>query len=161
MLALATTHEDDLPLFLQPHHGKASDTGRVVAAVQAIQEPWRATDETPRVSVADTGIFSDANMRDRLPSISRVSDTSTQATQARAARSKTWQTTDDGTRHVDRLIRSLPQEQARGVIVRTNAYETAGEACAGRVGEDMLAPGHPPMCLGNRCACRSGARTPA
>jgi hypothetical protein len=22
----------------------------------------------------------------------------------------------------------------------------------------MLAPGHPPMCLGNRCACRSGAR---
>jgi transposase len=64
-----------------------------VAAVQAIQEPWRATDETPWVSVADTGISNDANMQDvihaGLPWISRVSDTSTQPTQALAARSET------------------------------------------------------------------------
>jgi hypothetical protein len=128
MLALATTHEHDLPLRVQPLHGKASETGRVVAAVQAIQEPWRATDETPRVSVADTGISRDATMRDVNPWISRVSDTSTQATQALAAHSETWQTTDDGTEHVDRRIRSLPQRQARGMIVRTNALEPRAQA---------------------------------
>jgi hypothetical protein len=170
MLALATTHEGDLPLFLQPLNGNASDKVSVLAVVQAIQELLRATDEAPRVSVANTDISSDANMQDvnhaRLPWIGRVPETSTQAKAALSACSEIWQTIDDGTRHVDRRSMSLPQGQARGVIVRTTASEQRAQASVQRQVQRAQAEwektcwhlGHPPVCLGNRCACRSGAR---
>jgi transposase len=50
MLALATTHEGDVPLFLQPLSGNSSDKVSLLAAVQAIQEQLRATDEAPSVT---------------------------------------------------------------------------------------------------------------
>jgi transposase len=132
MLALATTHDGDIPLFVQPLSGKSSEKVSVLAAVQAIQEQLRAPDEAPRVSVADNGISSDANMRPlnqaKLQWISRVSETSTQAKQALAASSKTWQTTHDGSMHVDCRIMSVPQGQERWVIVRTSASEQRAQA---------------------------------
>src|SRR3954466_1883622 len=63
MLALATTHEGDVPLFLRPLDGNSSDKVSLLAAVQAIQEQLRATDEAPSVYVADNGVYSEANMR--------------------------------------------------------------------------------------------------
>jgi transposase len=132
MLALVTTHDGEIPLFVQPLSGKSRDTVRVLAAVHALQEHWRATDEAPQVSVADNGICSDAKMRElnqtHLIWISRVSETSTRAKQALAARSETWQTTDDGRMHFDSRVLSMPQGQERGVMVRTNASEQRSQA---------------------------------
>lgn len=100
--------------------------------VQAIQEQLRATDEAPRVYVADNGISSEANRRHlnqaKVKWISWVSETSTQAEQALAASSETWQTTDDGSMHFDSRIMSLPQGQERWVIVHTSASERRAQA---------------------------------
>jgi transposase len=57
MLALATTHDGDIPLFLQPLDGNSSDKVSLLAAIQAIQEQLRATDEAPSVYVADNGVY--------------------------------------------------------------------------------------------------------
>jgi transposase len=55
MLALATTHDGDIPLFLQPLDGNSSDKVSLLSAIQAIQEQLRATNEAPGVYVADNG----------------------------------------------------------------------------------------------------------
>lgn len=132
MLALATTHDGDIPLFLQPLDGNSSDKVSLLAAVQAIQEQLRATDEAPSVYVADNGVYSEANMRGlnqaKLKWISRVSETSTQAKAALAVESETWQRTEDGSMHFDCRIMNLPQGQERWVIVRTTASEQRAQA---------------------------------
>src|SRR5436309_4594327 len=96
MLALATTHDGDVPLFLQALDGNSSDKVSLLAAVQAIQEQLRATDEAPSVYVADNGVYSEANMRwlnqAKTKWISRVSETSTRAKQELAESPETWQT---------------------------------------------------------------------
>ncbi len=63
MLALATTHDGDVPLFLQPLDGNNSDKVSLLAAVMAIQKQLREADAEPSVYVADNGIYSEANMR--------------------------------------------------------------------------------------------------
>jgi transposase len=136
MLALATTHDGDRPLCVQPLSGTSSDNMSVLAAVQAIQDHWRATDEAPRVSVAEHGVSSDATMRPvnqaKITWISRVSDTSTQAKHARAESRETWHTSDDGSMHVDGRIMTLPQGHERWVIVRTTTSEQRAHASVQR-----------------------------
>src|SRR5712692_7728526 len=63
MLALATTHEGDVPLFLQPLDGNRSDKVSLLAAVMAIQKQLREADGEASVYVADNGIYSESNMR--------------------------------------------------------------------------------------------------
>src|SRR5260221_7826754 len=63
MVALATTHEGDVPLFLQPLDGNSSDKVSLLAAVMAIQKQLREADAEPSVYVADNGIYSEPNMR--------------------------------------------------------------------------------------------------
>ncbi len=125
MLALATTHDGDIPLFLQPLGGNTSDKVSLLAAIQAIQEQLRASDETPGVYVADNGVYSEANMRylnqANIPWISRVSETSTEAKNAIPASSERWQVSDDGTMHWFSRIMDLPQGKERWVIVYTSA----------------------------------------
>jgi hypothetical protein len=67
--------------------------------------------------------------------------------QALAASSQTWQTTDDGSMHVDCRIMSVPQGQERWVIVRTGQSATPGEACASGVREKMLASRESSVCV--------------
>ena len=57
MLALATTHEGDVPLFLQPLDGNSSDKVSLLAAVLAIQKQLQEADAEPSVYVADNGIY--------------------------------------------------------------------------------------------------------
>lgn len=38
MMALATTHEGDVPLFMRPLDGNSSDARTLVAAVEALKE---------------------------------------------------------------------------------------------------------------------------
>jgi transposase len=77
MLALATTHDGDIPLFLQPLDGNSSDKVSLLAAIQAIQEQLRESAEAASVYVADNGVYSEANMQilnqTKVKWISRVS----------------------------------------------------------------------------------------
>jgi transposase len=88
MLALATTHDGDIPVFFQPLDGNSSDKVRLLTAIQAIQEQLRESSEGPSISVADNGVSSEANMQTlnqaKVKWISRVSETSAAASAALA-----------------------------------------------------------------------------
>lgn len=161
MLALATTHDGDIPLFLQPHSGNNSDK---VSLLAAIQEQLRATDEATGVYVADNGVYSEATMRwmkqEKIKWISRVSETSTQAKQKLAKIPETWLTSEDGSMHFDCRIMNLPQGQERWVIVRTTTSERRAQATLQRQVKRAQAEWEKKCWhLGNqRFACEADAR---
>ena len=62
MLALATTQEGDVPLFLRPLDGNSSDKVTLASAVEALHEQLRTPESEPSFFVADSGIYSEANM---------------------------------------------------------------------------------------------------
>src|SRR5215831_7493180 len=82
MLALATTRQGDIPLYLQALDGNASDKVSLVAAVEALSEQLRGEGETP-IFVADSGLYSAENMARlniaQVRWISRVPETSAEA----------------------------------------------------------------------------------
>jgi transposase len=125
MLALATTHEGDIPLFLHPLDGNSSDKVSLLAAVLAIQEQMREADAQPSVYVADNGIYSEANMRQLNAAgvkwVSRVSETSSEAKAVLHAGSQDWHQSEDGRIQWYPRSMSLPQGNERWVIVRTAA----------------------------------------
>src|SRR3954463_10715694 len=83
MLALATTHDGDIPLFLQPLDGNSSDKVSLLAAISSILTQLREAGEEASVYVADNGVYSEPNMRQfnqaGVKWVSRVSETSTEA----------------------------------------------------------------------------------
>jgi len=125
MLALATTHEGDVPLFLQPLDGNSSDKVSLLATVLAIQKQLREADGGPSVYVADNGIYSEQNMRQLNAAgvkwVSRVSETSTEAKTVLQAGSQDWQRSEDGSIQWFCRQMDLPQGSERWVIVRTAA----------------------------------------
>jgi transposase len=58
MVALATTHDGDVPLFLQPLNGNSSDKVSRLSVITAIQAQLREADGEASVYVADNGIGS-------------------------------------------------------------------------------------------------------
>ena len=132
MLALATTHEGDVPLFLQPLDGNSSDKVSLLAAVMAIQKQLREADAEPSVYVADNGIYSEPNMRQLnaagIKWISRVSETSTEAKTVLQEGSQDWQRSEDGSIQWFCREMELPQGSERWVIVRTSASEQRAQA---------------------------------
>jgi transposase len=127
MLALATTHEGDVPLFLQPLDGNSSDKVSLLAAVLAIQKHLREAKAEPSVYVADNGIYSEANMRQLNAAgvkwISRVSEISTEAKTVLQAGSQDWHRSEDGSIQWFCRQMELPQGSERWVIVRTAASQ--------------------------------------
>ena len=125
MLALATTHDGDVPLFLQPLAGNSSDKGSLLAVITAIQAQLREVDEEASVYVADNGVYSEANMRQLNQAgvkwISRVSETLTEAKTLLQEGNPTWQQSEDGTVHWFTRQMALPQGSERWVVVRTQA----------------------------------------
>jgi transposase len=132
MVALATTHDGDVPLFLQPLDGNSSDKVSLLAAVLAIQKQLREADAEPSVYVADNGIYSEQNMRQLnaagITWISRVSETSTEAKTVLQAGSQDWQQSEDGSIQWFCREMDLPQGSERWVIVRTAASEQRAQA---------------------------------
>jgi hypothetical protein len=63
MLALTTTHDGDVQLFLQPLDGMSLNKVSLHAAVIALQKQLREANAEPGVYVADNGIYSESNMR--------------------------------------------------------------------------------------------------
>lgn len=132
MLALASTHDGDVPLFLQPLDGNSSDKVSLLAAVMAIQKQLREADAEPSVYVADNGIYSEANMRQLNAAgvkwVSRVSETSTEAKTVLQEGSQDWQRSEDGSIQWYRRVMALPQGSERWVIVRTPASQQRAQA---------------------------------
>ena len=135
MLALATTQGSEVPLFLRPLDGNSSDQVSLVAAVEDLHEQLRAPDEESSIYVADSGVYSQANMK-RLNAakilwVSRVPETSVVAREELAAALRTqtdWQESEEGeTRWCSRQV-NLPQGQERWVIVSTKASEQRVQA---------------------------------
>jgi transposase len=166
MLALATTRQGDVPLFCQALDGNTSDKESLVAAVEALAEQLRVdgdvVDEAP-IFVADSGLYSAANVA-RLSSagvrwISRVPDTSTASTPAKAAlqvADAAWQQEGDVS------WASAPQAPTgeRWVVVRTTPGEQRAGATLERQGEQVRGQWEKALWhLGNqRFACAPDAR---
>jgi transposase len=125
MLALATTHDGDVPLFLQPLDGNSSDKRSLLSAVTAIQTQLREAGEEASVYVADNGVYSESNMKQLNAAgvkwVSRVSATLTEAKTLVQEGSQTWQQSEDGTVHWFSREMALPQGNERWVVVRTQA----------------------------------------
>jgi transposase len=125
MLALATTHEGDIPLFMQPLDGNSSDKVSLLAAITAIQAQLRETDGEASVYVADNGVYSEANMRHLnqggVKWISRVSETMSEAKALLAEGSEYWQQSEDGLTHWFSRELTLPQGRERWMVIYTQA----------------------------------------
>ena len=125
MLARASTHDGDIPLFLRPLDGNSSDKASLLMAVTALQDQICEANGEPSVYVADNGIYSEANMRQLNEAgvrwVSRVSETSTQAQTIMQEGSGEWQRAFDGSMQWFRRELELPQGTERWVIVRTTA----------------------------------------
>src|SRR6266704_1392275 len=66
MLALATTHDGDVPLFLRPLDGNSSDKEHLSAAVKEVMTQLRdqlPEEQEQRIAVFDSGGYSEANMK--------------------------------------------------------------------------------------------------
>jgi transposase len=95
MIALATTRQGDIPLYLHTLDGNASDKVSLVEAVEALSEQLHGEGETP-IFVADSGMYSRENMarlnQAQVRWISRVPETSVEAKAAvRTADAVAWQ----------------------------------------------------------------------
>jgi transposase len=127
MIALATTHDGDVPLFLQPLDGNSSDKVSLLAAITTIQAQLREANGEPGIYVADSGVYSESNMRQLNEAgvkwVSRVPETSTEAKAVLQEGSEPWQTAEDGSTQWYSRVMSLPQGTERWLIVRTQASQ--------------------------------------
>ena len=127
MIALATTHDGDVPLFLQPLDGNSSDKVSLLAAITTIQAQLREANGEPGIYVADSGVYSESNMQQLNEAgvkwVSRVPETSQEAKAVLQEGSEQWQTTEDGSIQWYSRVMSLPQGTERWLIVRTQASQ--------------------------------------
>lgn len=163
MLALATTHDGDIPLFLQPLDGNSSDKVSLLSAILAIQTQLREADGEASVYVVDNGGYSEPNMwqlnQAGVKWVSRVSETSTEARTVLQEGSETWQQSQDGTIHWFSREMELPQGTERWVIVRTQASQLRAQQTLQRqVSKAQASWQHKCWHLGNqRFACEADA----
>jgi transposase len=134
MLSLATIHQGDVPLFLRPLDGDSSDKVTPASAVEALQQQLHAPGTEPSIFVADSGVYSEANIRRfnaaNILWVSRVPETSKEAKGLLETEvdSADWQDSPVGQAHWFTRTLSLPQGQERWLVVRTKAGEARAEA---------------------------------
>jgi transposase len=133
MLALATTHDGDIPIFLRPLDGNSSDKEHLRAAVKEVMAQLREhlpEEHEQRLAVFDSGGYSEANMKSYNEAniwwISRVPETSTAARTALEEHEQ-WHLLSDGSGEYAIRLMDLPQGKERWVIVRTNAHLRAAK----------------------------------
>jgi transposase len=167
MLALATTHDGDVPLFRQPLDGNSSDKMSLLAAITTIQTQLREAGEEASVYVADNGVYSQTNMKQLNQAgvkwVSRVSETLTEAKALIGQGSESWQQSEDGTVHWFSRELDLPQGRERWVIVYTQAsLQRAQQTLQRQVSKAQIAWQQKCWHLGNRrFACQADARAAA
>jgi len=167
MLALATTHDGDVPLFLQPLDGNSSDKVSLLSAITAIQTQLREAEEEASVYVADNGIYSESNMQllnqASVKWVSRVSEPMTEAKVLIQEGSESWQQSEDGTVHWFSRELELPQGRERWVVVYTQAsLQRAQQTLQRQVSKAQTKWEQVCWHLGNRrFACEADARVTA
>jgi transposase len=144
MLALVTTHDGDVPLFMRPLDGNSSDKVSISVVVQQVIEQLRAQEpeepEEPLV-VFESGGYSQANMKAyneaKIRWCSRVPETSAEAKAALAHQPEQWQEFSDHSGHYVRLQQSLPQGEERWMMIRTKQnLEAAGKSLQKKASKD-------------------------
>ena len=128
MLALATTHDADIPIFLRPLDGNSSDKEHLSAAVKEVMSQLREQlpqEQEQRIVVFDSGGYSEANMKSyneaKIRCITRVPETSTAAKTALQKEYEQWQPLCDGSGDYVARTMDLPQGKERWIIVRPHA----------------------------------------
>src|SRR6266550_5362692 len=103
MLALATTHDGDVPIFLRPLDGNSSDKVSLSAAVKEVVKQLREqlpASQEQQIVIFDSGAYSEANMQSyndaKICWISRVPETSTAAKAALQDVEEQWHPLSDG-----------------------------------------------------------------
>jgi transposase len=124
MMALVTTHQGDIPLFLQPLSGNTSDKESLVKVVADLHAQLQQTDpEEKPIYVADSGLYCAKNMQilaqAKVDWASRVPETSTEAKAAVNQAEDAWKPSADGTRSIVALQMDLPQGKERWLVVRS------------------------------------------
>lgn len=127
MLALATSGEGAIPVYLRPLDGNASDQRELAQTIEALVAQLRAAGEEPGLYVADGGVYSAANMQRFAQAgvrwISRVPATSREATALLSEEPEPdqWARSADGqTRWFSRQV-DLAQGRERWLVVVTDA----------------------------------------
>jgi transposase len=126
MLALVTTHDGEVPLFMRPLDGNSCDKASISTVVQEIIKQLRASDpvqqEEPLV-VFDSGGYSQDNMKAyneaNIRWCSRVPETSKEAKAALALQPEHWQEFSDHGGFFVPLKQQLPQGEERWIMIRT------------------------------------------
>ena len=134
MLALATTHDGDVPIFLRPLDGNSSDKEYLSAAVKDVMTQLReqlSQEQEQQIVIFDSGGYSEANVKSyndaKMLWISRVPETSTAAKTALEEEYDQWQPlSDESGDYVVRLM-DLPQGKERWIIVRPHARVLAAK----------------------------------
>jgi transposase len=139
MLALATTVEGDVPLFLRPLDGNASDKPSLLAAVMALQEQLATAPDGPVLFVADSGLYTAVNLQHLHAGgvrwITRVPETVGAAKTAVARTDVVWQAVPD----TDLECWHLTREQSWGPEHWVIARSAQGLARAQRSVEERVA----------------------
>src|SRR2546421_120194 len=134
MVALATTHDGDVPIFLRPLDGNSSDKEHLSAAVKEVMTQLRdqlPEEQEQRIAVFDSGGYSQANMKSyndaKICWISRVPETSTAAKSAVEEEYEDWHPLSDGSGDYVVRTMALPQGKERWIIVRTHTHLLAAQ----------------------------------
>ena len=135
MLGLVTTHDGDVPVGLRTLDGNASDQISLPEVMVAVQTQLRDAGDEPGLFVADSAVYSQANMTRFQGAgvrwICRVPETSTEAKAAVAAScapDSAWQANADETVHWVSHRLALPQGEERWLVVRTRPGEQRARA---------------------------------
>jgi len=128
MLALATTHDADVPVFLRPLDGNSSDKEHLSAVVKEVMKQLREQlpeAQEQQIVVFDSGGYSEANMKSyneaKIRCITRVPETSTAAKTALEQAYEQWHPLIDGSADMVARTMDLPQGKERWIIVRPHA----------------------------------------
>ncbi len=134
MLALASTHDGDIPMFLRPLDGNSSDKKDLSAVVREVMTQLREhlpEEQEQQIAVFDSGGYSEANVKSyndaKIWWVSRVPETSTAAKNALKEVEEQWQALSDESGEYVVRIMDLPQGKERWVIVRTYAQVQASK----------------------------------
>jgi transposase len=163
MCALATTQDGDVPLFLRPLDGNASDKESLLQAVLTLQQQMHDAPEGPLTFVADSGMYSAANMRCLNEAgvrwISRVPETAKAAQEAVQRQDAVWQTQANTDGEWWRMIVTLDHGTERWLIVRSAQGIARAQATMGRkAAQDQTTWEKTLWHLGNqRFACKADA----
>ena len=135
MLALATTGEGAIPVFLRPLDGNASDQRELATTIESLVKQLREAGEEGGIEdggieeggiyVADGGVYSEANRRHfaavGVRWISRVPETSREAKALLRDEPSDWERSADGTTHFFTRQMDLPPGMERWIVVVTQA----------------------------------------